>query len=167
MVVVGYGVQKKVNIIGSIAQVDGEKISQRTNANITNALTGMMSGVTIIQGSGAPGNPSNSVQIRGVGSFGASPTALVLVDGIPGSLADINPAEIESISVLKDASTAAIYGARAANGVILITTKSGKEGKVQVSYNGYVGFNRPTAFPDLVPTWEYAQLLNEASNSTV
>lgn len=167
VVVVGYGVQKKVNIIGSIAQVDGEKISQRTNANITNALTGMMSGVTIIQGSGAPGNPSNSVQIRGVGSFGASPTALVLVDGIPGSLADINPAEIESISVLKDASTAAIYGARAANGVILITTKSGKEGKVQVSYNGYVGFNRPTAFPDLVPTWEYAQLLNEASNSTV
>ena len=92
---------------------------------------------------------------------------MVLVDGIPGSLADINPAEIESISVLKDASTAAIYGARAANGVILITTKSGKEGKVQVSYNGYVGFNRPTAFPDLVPTWEYAQLLNEASNSTV
>ena len=109
VVVVGYGVQKKVNIIGSIAQVDGEKISQRTNANITNALTGMMSGVTIIQGSGAPGNPSNSVQIRGVGSFGASPTALVLVDGISGSLADINPAEIESISVLKDASTAAIY----------------------------------------------------------
>ena len=103
-----------------------------------------MSGVTIIQGFGAPDNPSNSVQIRGVGSFGASPTALVLVDGIPGSLADINPAEIESISVLKDASTAAIYGARAANGVILITTKSGKEGKVQVSYNGYVGFNRLT-----------------------
>ena len=168
VVVVGYGTQKKVNVIGSIAQVEGEKISQRSTANVTNALTGMMSGVTIIQRSGAPGNPDNNqIRVRGVGSFGASPTALVLVDGIPGSLSDVNPAEIESISVLKDASTAAIYGARAANGVILITTKSGKEGSVQVSYNGYLGVNTPTAFPDLVPTWEYAQLLNEATNSTV
>lgn len=167
VVVVGYGTQKKVNVIGSIAQVEGDKISQKSNANITNALTGMMSGVTIIQRSGAPGDPSNSIQVRGVGSFGASPSALVLVDGMPGSLSDINPAEVESISVLKDASTAAIYGARAANGVILITTKAGKEGRIQVSYNGYVGTNTPTAFPDLVPTWEYAQLLNEATNSTV
>lgn len=168
LVVVGYGQQKRVNVIGSISQVEGEKISQRSNANITNALTGMMSGVTIIQRSGAPGNPDNNqIQVRGVGSFGANPIALVLIDGVPGSLSDVNPAEVESVSVLKDASTAAIYGARAANGVILITTKAGKEGKIQVSYNGYVGMNKPTAFPDFVSTWEYAELLNEASNSTI
>ncbi|MDD4800653.1 MAG: SusC/RagA family TonB-linked outer membrane protein [Proteiniphilum sp.] len=168
LVVVGFGIQKKVNVIGSIAQVEGEKISQRSQANITNSLTGMLSGVTIIQRSGSPGDPSNNeIQVRGVGSFGASPTALVLIDGIPGNLADISSAEVESISVLKDASSAAIYGARAANGVILITTKRGNEGKVKISYNGQVGVNTPTSLPEFVQTWEYAELLNEATKSVV
>lgn len=168
LVVVGYGQQKKVNVVGSISQVEGKSLSQKSNADLTNALTGMMSGVTVIQRSGAPGNPSNNeIQVRGVGSFGANASALVLVDGIPGSLSDINSADVQSISVLKDASTAAIYGARAANGVILVTTKTGQKGKIEVSYSGYAGYNAATAFPEIVPTWEYAQLFNEAANSEV
>ena len=126
-----------------------------------------MSGVTVIQRSGNPGDSSGEIRIRGVGSFGATPGALVLIDGIPGNINNINMQDVESVSVLKDASTSAIYGARAANGVILITTKSGKEGKTTVSYNGYVGFNTPTALPEFVDTWRWAELYNEATNSQI
>ena len=166
LVVVGYGTQKKVNVIGSIAQIDAEKLENRATSSVVSALTGQMPGVTITQPGGRPGEMTGTIRVRGVGSFGATPDALILIDGIPGNMTDINPNDIESISVLKDASTAAIYGARAANGVVLVTTKMGKESKVTVSYNGYVGFNRATELPEYVDTWDYARLLNEAEGIT-
>ncbi len=166
VVVVGYGVQKKVNVIGSIATVDSKKLENRATSSVTSALTGQMPGVTITQPGGRPGENTGTIRIRGVGSFGATPNALILIDGIPGNMTDINPNDIETISVLKDASTAAIYGARAANGVVLITTKTGKAEKVAVSYNGYVGFNRATELPEYVDSDDYARLLNEAEGVT-
>ena len=163
--VVGYGTEKKVNVIGSIAQIGSEKLENRSTPQLSNVLTGQMAGVTVIQRSGRPGNSGGEIRVRGVGSFGGESNksdALVLIDGIPGKLNDVSSEDVESISVLKDASTAAIYGSRAANGVILVTTKTGKEGKVSVGYNGYVGFNTPTALPEFVDTWQYATLYNEA-----
>lgn len=165
VVVVGYGTEKKVNVIGSIAQIGSEKLENRSTPQLSNVLTGQMAGVTVIQRSGRPGNSGGDIRVRGVGSFGGESNksdALVLIDGIPGKLNDVSSEDVESISVLKDASTAAIYGSRAANGVILVTTKTGKEGKVSVGYNGYVGFNTPTALPEFVDTWQYATLYNEA-----
>ena len=165
VVVVGYGTEKKVNVIGSIAQIGSEKLENRSTPQLSNALTGQMAGVTVIQRSGRPGNSGGEIRVRGVGSFGGESNksdALVLIDGIPGKLNDVSSEDVESISVLKDAWTAAIYGSRAANGVILVTTKTGKEGKVSVGYNGYVGFNTPTALPEFVDTWQYATLYNEA-----
>ena len=165
VVVVGYGTEKKVNVIGSIAQIGSEKLENRSTPQLSNVLTGQMAGVTVIQRSGRPGNSGGEIRVRGVGSFGGESNksdALVLIDGIPGKLNDVSSEDVGSISVLKDASTAAIYGSRAANGVILVTTKTGKEGKVSVGYNGYVGFNTPTALPEFVDTWQYATLYNEA-----
>ena len=167
VVVVGYGTQKKVNVIGSVSQITAESIENRPITMISNALTGQMAGVTVTQRSGRPGFSEGTVRVRGVGSFGATPDAMVLVDGIPGSMNDIDPNDIESISVLKDASSAAIYGARAANGVILITTRKGKEEKVSVNYNGYIGFSNPTEYPELVNSWEYAEMYNIANGYEV
>lgn len=166
VVAVGYGVQKKVNVVGSIAQISGEKLQNRPIPNLSNGLAGTLPGVTVIQRSGKPGASGATISVRGVGSFGATPDALVLIDGIPGTMNDINVEDVESISVLKDASTAAIYGARAANGVILITTKKGKEGKTQVSYNGYIGWQSPTEFPVQANSWEYAQMMNVVTPNT-
>ncbi len=165
VVVVGYGTQKKSELIGSVSQVNAKDINNRPVSSLSHALTGQMPGVTVIQRSGQPGSAGGSIQIRGVGSFGANPAALIMVDGIPvNSFNDVDPNDVESISVLKDASSAAIYGARAANGVILVTTKMGKsvDGKINVSYNGYVGSQRATAYPEYVDSWEYATLMNEA-----
>lgn len=169
VVVVGFGTQKKANLIGSVAQVTAKEINDRPVSSLSNALTGMLPGVTIIQRSGQPGAAGGNIQVRGVGSFGASPAALILVDGIPvNSFNDIDPNDVENISVLKDASTAAIYGSRASNGVILVTTKSGKtsDGKIKIDYNGYTGTQRATAYPEFVNSWEYAALLNEAQPGT-
>ena len=162
VVVVGYGSQKKVNVIGSIASVDSKALEARTMPNVANMLTGQMSGVTITQESGNPGADGGTIRIRGVGSFGATPSPLVLVDGLPGSMGDLTPAEIDNISVLKDASSAAIYGSRAANGVILITTKKGQEGKARVTYNGSVGMSQAVALPELAHSYEYAEFYNMA-----
>ena len=136
MVVVGYGTTKKVNVIGSVAMIDAAKLENRSTSSVVSSLTGQMSGVTVTQGGGRPGENTGTIRVRGVGSFGATPDALVLIDGIPGNLTDVNPNDIESVSVLKDASTAAIYGARGANGVGLVTTQLGKNSKVSVVYNG-------------------------------
>lgn len=165
VVVVGYGSQKKANLIGSVAQLTAKEINDRPVTSLSNALTGQLPGVTVIQRSGQPGASGGNIQIRGVGSFGASAAAFILVDGIPvNSFNDIDPNDVENISVLKDASTAAIYGSRAANGVILVTTKTGKglEGKLKIDYNGYAGTQRATAYPEFVNSWDYAALLNEA-----
>lgn len=162
VVVVGYGTQKKVNVIGSIATVDSKTLESRSVPDVSNMLTGQMSGVTITQSSGNPGDDAGTIRIRGVGSFGATPSPLVLVDGLPGSLSDLTPADIDNISVLKDASSAAIYGSRAANGVILVTTKKGREGKTRITYNGSVGMSQATALPELAHSYEYAEYYNMA-----
>ena len=162
VVVVGYGSQKKVNVIGSIASVDSKALESRAVPDVSNMLTGQMSGVTITQESGNPGQDAGTIRIRGVGSFGATPSPLVLVDGLPGSLSDLTPADIDNISVLKDASSAAIYGSRAANGVILVTTKKGKEGKARIIYNGSVGMSQATELPELAHSYEYAEFYNKA-----
>lgn len=172
VVVVGFGTAKKVNVIGSIATVDAKKLENRATSSVVSALTGQMPGVTVTQPGGRPGENTGTIRVRGVGSFSSDPNnkakadALILIDGIPGNMTDINPNDIENISVLKDASTSAIYGSRAANGVVLITTKMGKSEKVSVSYNGYVGFNRATALPEYVDSWDYARLLNQAEGMT-
>lgn len=173
VVVVGYGTQKKVNVIGSIAMVNSEKLENRATSSVVSALAGQMPGVTITQPGGRPGENTGTIRVRGVGSFSTDDEtnktkadALILIDGIPGNMTDINPNDIESISVLKDASTAAIYGSRAANGVVLITTKLGRSEKVRVSYNGYVGFNQATELPKYVDSWDYARLLNQAEGMT-
>ncbi|ANH79998.1 SusC/RagA family TonB-linked outer membrane protein [Niabella ginsenosidivorans] len=165
VVVVGYGTQKKSEMIGSVAQVGAKQINNRTAPSLSNILTGQLPGVTLIQRSGQPGSDGATIQVRGVGSFGASPNPFILVDGVPvNSFNDINPNDVASVSVLKDASTAAIYGSRASNGVILVTTKSGEgnDGKVRVNYNAYYGAQKPTAYPRLVDAATYATLMNEA-----
>jgi TonB-linked SusC/RagA family outer membrane protein len=166
VVVVGYGTQKRENVVGSIVQISGDKLANRPVTQLQNALTGQLPGVTVTQSNGRPGFASGAISIRGVGSFGADPSPFILVDGIPtDGFNDIDPNDVESISVLKDASSAAIYGARAANGVILVTTKSGTKGKVKVNYSGYFGTQVATALPEFVNSWEYATAYNEGSPS--
>ena len=162
VVVVGYGIQKKVNVIGSISTIDSKEMESRSVPDVSNMLTGLMPGVTITQSSGNPGQDAGTIRIRGVGSFGATPSPLVLIDGMPGSLSDLTPADVENISVLKDASSAAIYGSRAANGVILVTTKKGREGKTHITYNSSVGMSQATELPDLAHSYEYAEFYNMA-----
>ena len=136
VVVVGYGVQKKVNLTGSVSTVDSDELDMRPVANITQSLQGLVPGLTVNNtNSGRPGAEA-TLQIRGQGNLSGTSTPYVLVDGVEMDLADVNPNDVESISVLKDASASAIYGARAAYGVILVTTKSGEKGKIRVSYNG-------------------------------
>ena len=162
VVVVGYGTQKRENIVGSVATVGGEDIQKSANLNVSNAMTGRVAGVVATQGSGEPGYDNSNIRIRGTNTLGDS-SPLVVIDGIParpGGFARLNPADIEDISVLKDAS-AAIYGARAANGVILVTTRRGREGKPQLSYNYNLGFTQPTVIPNLADASQYAEMRND------
>ena len=162
VVVVGYGVQKKVTVTGAVASVQGEELKSSATSNLTNAMVGRMPGVIGMQGSDEPGGGGTTIRIRGTNSLG-SKDPLVVIDGVPGragGMDRLNPNEIESMSVLKDAA-AAIYGSRAANGVILITTKRGKEGKPKVSYQGLMGFSRPTRLPEMCNAFEYATLVNQ------
>lgn len=166
VVVVGYGVQKKVTVTGSVASLKGEELKASPTTNLTNGMVGRMPGVIGFQNSDEPGGGGTTIRIRGTNSLG-SKDPLVVIDGVPGragGLDRINPNEIESISVLKDAS-AAIYGSRAANGVILVTTKRGKEGKPTVSYSGNIGFSSPTRLPEMCDAFEYATLLNEINTN--
>ena len=169
VVVVGYGTQKKKLVTGATVQVKGEDIAK---LNTTNALTAMQSstpGVQITQSSSQPGK-GFKVNIRGVGTIGTS-SPLLIIDGINAGTADdglngLNPNDIESIDVLKDAASAAIYGARAANGVILVTTKQGKAGKIQLQYDGYVGWSNAYKVPGTVNAQQYMQLINETNFNT-
>ena len=163
LVVVGYGVQKKANLTGSVASINAEALESRAVASVSAAMAGTMPGVTSIQTSGAPGAQTGSITIRGKNSINAA-SPLVIVDGVPGSMNNIDPQDIESISVLKDAASAAIYGVQAANGVILITTKKGKSGqKARVNYSGLVSWASPTAKLDFLDAAGYATLYNEAT----
>ena len=163
LVVVGYGVQKKANLTGSVASINAEALESRAVASVSAAMAGTMPGVTSIQTSGAPGAQTGSNTISGKNSINAA-SPLVIVDGVPGSMNNIDPQDIESISVLKDAASAAIYGVQAANGVILITTKKGKSGqKARVNYSGLVSWASPTAKLDFLDAAGYATLYNEAT----
>lgn len=145
-VVVGYGVQKKVNLTGSVTSVDGAKLEDRLSHSVSNMLQGSVPGLNITTNSGVPGQQSGELNIRGVTSIAAKSAPLVLIDGTIGDMDDVNPNDIASISVIKDASAAAVYGARGAFGVILVTTKSGKSdnGKAKVRFSGRWGWNEPT-----------------------
>jgi TonB-dependent starch-binding outer membrane protein SusC len=149
VVVVGYGTQKKVNLTGSVASIDQKFLANRPITNSSQALQGL-SGVYVNMSRGRPGADGANIRIRGVGSFGTNNNPLVLVDGVEYNLRDINPSDIESITVLKDAASSAIYGNRAANGVVLIKTRGGEKGKFKVDYNGYTGYQEATTFPDVV-----------------
>lgn len=167
VVVVGYGQQKKVNLTGSVASVNMDKISDtRPITNVSQALAGLASGVNVTSGNNQPGNDNATIRVRGVGTLNdASP--LVIIDGVEAGINTVNPSDIESMSILKNAASAAIYGSRAANGVILITTKKGQSGSVKVNYNGYVSFEsiRKTLTP--VSNYaDYMELINEGYYNT-
>ena len=159
VVVIGYGVQKKVNLSGAVSAVDGDKLAAKPSSDVLSAMQGEMPGVAVLRSSGEPGSETSGMRIRGFSSVNAT-SALVLIDGIEGDLGLLNADDIESISVLKDASACAIYGARAASGVVLVTTKSGSEGKPKVSYNGYYAVNMPGNMPERLPAWEEQQWIN-------
>lgn len=166
VVVVGYGVQKKVNLTGSVSTVESEDLDMRPVANITQSLQGLVPGLTVNNSnSGRPGS-KGTLQIRGQGNLSGTSNPYVLVDGVEMDLADVNPNDVASISVLKDASASAIYGARAAYGVILVTTKSGEEGKMRVSYHGNLGWTQPTVLPDMANSIEFANFWNEGVRNT-
>ena len=169
VVVVGYGVQKKKLFTGANISVKGEDVSKMNTTNALTALQSQAPGVNIAQSSAQPGK-GFKVNIRGVGTIGES-SPLLVIDGIVSGTADnglngLNPNDIESIDVLKDAASAAIYGARAANGVILVTTKQGKEGRITVQYDGYVGVSNAYKVPGLVTAQQYMQLINETNFNT-
>lgn len=164
VVVVGYGTQRRANITGSISSVKAKDLENIPNGRIEQALQGRVSGVTIMQNSGQPGSGS-TIRIRGITTFNNN-NPLWVVDGVvvdQGGIGYINQSDIESIEVLKDAASSAIYGTRAATGVILVTTKKGKAGKPVVSYNGYYGVAAPSRLVDLVNATQYAVLRNESA----
>lgn len=162
VVVVGYGTQKKANLSGSVAMVDSKELEDRPIQNVSSGLQGLMPGVAITGTNGAPGQDAGKIRVRGIGTLNeAGP--YILVDGIEtGTLSAVDPNDIESISVLKDAASAAIYGSKAANGVVLITTKRGKTGQTKISYSGYLSFQNATNMIERMGSYEYASLLNQA-----
>lgn len=162
VVVVGYGTQKKANLSGSVAMVDSKELENRPIQNVSSGLQGLMPGVAITGTNGAPGQDAGKIRVRGIGTLNeAGP--YILVDGIEtGTLSAVDPNDIESISVLKDAASAAIYGSKAANGVVLITTKRGKTGQTKISYSGYLSFQNATNMIERMGSYEYVSLLNQA-----
>ncbi|MBE9582989.1 TonB-dependent receptor [Mucilaginibacter sp. JRF] len=162
VVVVGYGTQKKATLTGSISQVKGSDLVKSPQPNLSNSLAGRFSGVVINNRSGEPGYDGSNINIRGLATTGSN-SVLVVVDGVPGQIGGLerlDPNDVESVSVLKDAS-AAIYGNRAANGVILVTTKRGKTGKPSINYSFNQGFSSPTRLPKMADAATYAQIMNE------
>ena len=163
VVVVGYGTQKKVNLTGAVSAVTSDDLMNKPVMSTAQAIAGLAPGLSVVQNSGRPGTGAN-VKIRGTGTFSSAGTdPLVLIDGLSGNLDDVDPNDIQSISFLKDAASASIYGNRAANGVILIETKKGAQGKTVVTYNNSFGWQKATELPDFLPSWEYAQYYNVSS----
>jgi len=160
-IVVGYGTQKKVNVTGAVASISTEELKGKPINNAIEGLQGTTPGLIIQQGSSTPGG-SPSINIRGNNTLNDN-NPLILIDGIEGSLANINPSDIDQISVLKDASSTAIYGSRASNGVILVTTKKGADGRAEINYNMTYGLQQATATPNVLDSWLYAELYNEAA----
>ena len=167
VVVVGYGTQKKVNMSGAVASINMTELTEsRPITNVSQALAGLAAGVNVSSGSNIPGNDNASILVRGQGTLNSS-SPLIIIDGVEQGINTVNPQDIESVSVLKDAASASIYGSRAANGVILITTKKGKSGNIKVDYNGYVSFQsiRKTLTP--VSNYaDYMELVNEGYHNS-
>ncbi|MBR0533026.1 MAG: TonB-dependent receptor, partial [Bacteroidales bacterium] len=160
VVVVGYGTQKKVNMTGAVGSIKSESINKFANST-TASMQGVSPGLTILDKGGAPGRANTTLRVRGITTINNS-DALLLVDGVEQRISDVNPDDIESISILKDASTSAIYGSRAANGIVLITTKRAKEGDVRIDFNAYGGIHQVTNKPQHMGTVDYMRQQNEA-----
>lgn len=168
VVVVGYGVLKKVNVTGSVAVINELKLQNRGVTNVSNIIAGQAPGVTVLQRGGSPGRNQGQIRIRGIGTLGADEknNPLIIVDGIEtGSLTEVNPEDIKNISILKDAAAGAIYGVRAANGVIIVTTKRGEAGKIKASYSYQFGISETVSLPEKVNSLELAELYNEAQKN--
>ena len=161
VVVVGYGTQKRVNLSGAVSAIEGDKIAAKPTTDVLSALQGEVPGLQVLRSSGEPGSETSGMRIRGFSSANSTST-LVLIDGVEGDMTLLNPNDIASVSVLKDAAACAIYGARAAAGVVLVTTKNGSEGKTRINYNGYVGFNLPGIMPERVTAWQEQEMINES-----
>lgn len=167
VVVVGYGSQKKANITSAVTTLKGEQLIRRPLASTSMGLQGLAAGVTVRQGSGQPGADGGQINIRGIGSINNSSSPLIIVDGVEGvSINDVDANIIESISILKDAASTAIYGVRATNGVILITTKRGKKGQTSVSFNSFMSVQTPTNMPKTLSAVDNMILNNEAVSNT-
>ena len=164
VVAVGYGTQKKANLTGSVANVDNKLLDNRPLTNLSSGLAGLLPGVSVVQTSGQPGSDIGTINIRGLGTFNVS-APLVIIDGFEGTMNDVNPNDVASISVLKDAASSSIYGSKAANGVILITTKRGESGKAKVTYQGLVGMTNTTNNPTFMSSAEIAEIWNQARQS--
>ena len=162
VVVVGYGAQKKESVIGAISQVSSKDLLSTPTANVTQAIAGKIPGVVTTQTSGAPGMDDASINIRGRATFAGDGSPLVMVDGVERAFSQVAPDDIESISVLKDASATAVYGVRGANGVILVTTKRGKEMKPEVSFTGNFMWGTATRKPNYLNSYDSVTLLEEA-----
>jgi len=164
-VVVGYGTQKKVNLTGSVSMIGAEEMTSRPISNIASGIQGLLPGVSVISPSGQPGNSRATIRVRGIGTIGnADP--LILIDGVEGDISTLNPDDVESMSVLKDAASSSIYGARAANGVILVTTKklstNNKQVEPSITFSSYSGIQTPTRLPEMCNAEEFMLLDNEA-----
>ncbi|MDE6270241.1 MAG: SusC/RagA family TonB-linked outer membrane protein, partial [Muribaculaceae bacterium] len=161
VVVIGYGVQKKVTMTGAVSNVNGKELLKSPSASLGNAMAGKLPGVSTVQYSGRPGGDDPTILVRGVGSFnGSSP--LILVDGVERSFSQIDPNEVEDISILKDASATAVFGVRGANGVIIVTTKRGQEGKTDISFSASYGIQQVANFIEMVDSYTWATLYNNA-----
>ena len=166
VVVVGFGQQKKVNLTGAVSTVTGKEIAARPVNSVADALQGMAAGLDVLgSGSGGQLDGTRTMNIRGAGTIGSgsSVVPLVLIDGMEGSLNDLNPDDVETISILKDAAASSIYGSRAAGGVILVKTKSGKEGKVTVNYSDSFRWSKINDYPHMAPSWVWASVFNQAN----
>lgn len=167
VVVVGYGTQKKINLTGSVSVVKGEDLENRPVTNATQSLQGVAPGLNVSVGGNTKPGQSFNLNIRGAGNLNGGDSPFVLVDGLAMSLSDVNPNDIESISILKDAAASAIYGARAPYGVILVTTKKGTADKTTLSYSNNIGFTSPVKLPEMANSYEFAKYFNAAtSNAT-
>lgn len=162
VVVIGYGSQRKVDLTGSVETIKSADIVRQPVAQVSQALVGLTPGLTAIQSSGQPGNDYSTLRIRGIGSIGASNDPLILIDGVAGDLNDLNPNDIDNISVLKDAAAAAIYGSRASNGVILVTTKRAKSGQLILKYSNYIGWQKPTELPEFLGALDFLKYSGES-----
>lgn len=161
--VIAYGVTKKVTVTGAMSSVKSDELLKSPVGSITNALSGKVTGLASVQGSGQPGADDATLYVRGVGSLSTGlSTPLVLVDGVERSFSQLDPNEIEDVTVLKDASATAVFGVRGANGVILVTTKRGQDGKAKINFSTSVGWQVPTRIPEFANSYEYATIYNQA-----